>query len=364
MKHIKTLRVIKETFFSSLPLAAIILLVCVFIAPMPSALDYVKLLVGYLSVVFGQALFLVGLDSSILPIGKLVGKSLIKIKRLVLIVFFGFLFGLLATVAEPALAVLARQAQVIMPRINATVFVWITSVGIGLFIALALYRIMKDWSIKKAFFALYAVLFLTVVFVPEEFVALAFDGSGATIGDISVPFILALGMGVSAALSKRKTNDDTFGIIGIASVGPILAVFLYGILLRGMSGGALPAAGAYNPGATESFVHVLGSNAGSVALALFPIVSCFLPFQFKWGRLPKREFLKILLGTIPVYVGLLIFLSGIDFGFAFAGKYIGAVFLDISRPSWYKCLLPGVGFVLGAAITLPVLSPEGTADEN
>lgn len=348
----KAVRVLVEVFSSSLPLAAVIIFVCVFIAPMHNAFDYVKLLIGYVCVVIGQTLFLLGLDSSIVPIGKLVGKSLYKLKKVVFIIFFGFLFGLLATVAEPALTVLARQTQMIMPIINETVFVWIMSFGTGIFVGFALYRLIKDLSIKVTFAILYGLLFLIAMFVPEQFIALAFDGSGATTGDVSVPFILALGLGVSATISKHKTNDDTFGIIGIASVGPILAVFIYGIVLKAVNGGVLPDSGVYDPGAAEGFSTIFRSNIGDVAFALFPIILVFLPFQFFWVKLPRRQFVRILFGAIPVYLGLLIFLSGIDFGFAFAGKYIGEIFLDSTRPVWYKWLLLVVGFGLGAAITL------------
>ncbi|WP_099203989.1 DUF1538 domain-containing protein [Scatolibacter rhodanostii] len=348
----KTTRVLKETFLSTIPLAVVIIIVCGFVAPMESTLDYFKLIIGYVSVVIGQTLFLVGLDASILPIGKLVGKSLIKLKKAVFIIFFGFLFGFLATAAEPALAVLARQAKMVMPIIHHTLFIWILSAGIGVFVGFALFRIMKDISIKIVFAALYIILFATIIFVPTEFVALAFDGSGATTGDVSVPFILALGMGVSATMSKHKTNDDTFGIIGMASVGPILAVFFYGIILKALNGGHLPAASVYDPGTTQGFAAILISNLGEVALALIPVLIVFLPFQFFFIKLPKKEFIKILLGAITVYAGLLIFLSGIDFGFAFAGKYIGEVFLDPTRSAWFKWLLLIVGFVLGVAITL------------
>lgn len=348
----KTLQTIKETFLSSLPLAIIMVVVCVFVAPMNSAYDYMKLSVGYASVVIGQSLFLVGLDKSILPIGKMVGGSLVKLKKTVFIIFFGFLFGLFATVAEPALAVLARQTSMIMDIIDTTVFIWIMGAGIGVGVGFALYRILKDISIKLVFMLLYAVVFLTIIFAPNEFVALAFDGSGATTGDISVPFILVLGVGVSATMSKRKTNDDTFGIIGIASAGPIIAVLLYGIILRAVNGGVLPEANTYDPATTESLRYIIFNNLGDVALALLPIIILFLPFQFFMIKLSKKEFAKILLGTIPVYIGLLIFLSGIDYGFAFAGKYMGEVFFDAGRPEWFKWMLLAVGFVLGAAITL------------
>ena len=347
----KLLRVSKEVLLSSLPLVAVIA-ICLLIAPLSNPYDYWKLILGYVCVVIGQAFFLVGLDVSILPIGEIVGGSLVKLKKVPFIIFFGFIFGLLATVAEPALAVLARQTHMILPLIHEQAFVWIMSTGIGICVGFALYRIIKDISIKKVFLVLYIIIFTLAIFTPEEFIALAFDGSGATTGDVSVPFILALGVGVSLTMSKRKTNDDTFGIIGLASVGPILALFIYGIIIKIVSGGVIPPAGAYTPEETGGFLEILVANLGSVALALFPVVIVFIPVQFFFAKLPRREFKRILLGTIPVYIGLLIFLSGIDFGFAFAGKYIGDVFMDPSRPDWFKWILLGIGFILGMSITL------------
>ena len=345
-------KLLKDVFISSLPLAFIIIIVCGFVAPMDNASDYVKLALGYIGVVVGQALFLGGLDMSILPVGKHVGGSLGKISKAWLIIFFGFLFGLLATVAEPALTVLARQTHMLIDIVSETALVWIMSTGIGIFVGFALYRIMKDLNIKILFAALYILVFIVVFFVPEQFVALSFDGSGATTGDISVPFILALGLGISGTLSKSKTNEDTFGIIGLASVGPILALFIYGIILKIVNGGVLPPENAYEPGAIQSLGEILVSNLGGVAMALLPVILVFLPFQFFLIKLSKREFVEIFLGTIAVYIGLFIFLSGIDFGFAFAGKYIGEVFLDPLRPDAFKWWLLLIGFVLGIAITL------------
>ena len=348
----KLLRVLRETFLASLPLAAAIVAICCFVAPVPEPYDYVKLAVGYIGVVVGQSLFLVGLDVSVLPIGRAVGESLVKLKKVIFIVFFGFLFGFLAEAAEPSLAVFARQTHLVMNEISERVLIWVMAGGIGALVGAAMFRILKDINIKAVFAALYAAIFFLAVFTPAEFVGIAFDGSGATTGDISVPFMLAIGIGVSATMSRRKTNEDTFGIIGMASAGPILAVFIYGIVFRALHGGTLPPAGEYSPGAAESFGEVTAYNLGGIAMALLPILLVFITFQFFLIRLFKKDFIKILLGIVPVFAGLLIFLSCVDFGFAFAGKYIGEVFLDLSRPGWFKWLLLPVGFVLGGAITL------------
>lgn len=343
---------LKEVFISSLPLVLIIVIVCGFIAPLESKSDYTKLIVGYSSVVLGQALFLDGLNISILPIGKLIGGSLIKLKKAVFIISFGLIFGTLATVAEPALTVLAKQTNMIMPIINETAFIWIMGIGIGIMVGFSLFRIMKDLNIKLVFAILYIFTFILICFVPKEFVALAFNGSGATTGDISVPFILAMGMGVSVTMSKHKRNDDSFGIIGLASIGPILSLAIYGIILKMRYHGVFPAEQLYAPGSVGSISEIISGNLLGVVLALMPVILVFLPFQFFLIKQPKKEFLTILLGTIVVFVGLFIFLAGIDYGFAFAGKYIGEVFLDPSRPEWFKWLLLVIGFILGAAITL------------
>ncbi len=361
----KILKTIQETFVSSLPLAAIII-VCLLMSPMEDPFNYIKLLIGYLSVVAGQALFIVGLDASILPIGHMVGTTFSKVKKVVFILLFGFLFGLLATVAEPAISVLARQINTILPVVDGTLFIWITSTGIGIGVAIALWRIIKDTDIKWVFGILYMMTFALVIFSPEEFIALAFDGSGATTGDVSVPFILALGIGISTTFSKHKTNDDSLGIIGIASVGPIVAVLLYGIILKLVGGGTLPPANAYEAGTAGTLGSILLGNLKDVALAVLPIVLISIPFQRFAFKLPRKQFHRLLFGVIPVYVGLLIFLSGIDYGFAFVGQYIGEIFFDPARPDGFYWLLLAVGFILGAAITVsePAVSVLGTQIEE
>ena len=346
----KFLQTVKETFFSSLPLAVIII-ICLCIAPLSSPSDYLKIVVGYLCVVVGQSLFLSGLESSILPIGRMVGNSFSKYNKLIFVLSFGFVFGLLATVAEPALAVLAKQINFIMPLVDSTLFIWITATGIGVGVAIALLRIVKNINIKLVFAILYGVAFLLVIFAPKEFISLAFDGSGATTGDVSVPFILALGLGISTTASKSKTNDDSLGIIGIASAGPIIAVLLYGIILKAVNG-ELPPESPYDMSSSLGIGDIVLNNLSDVALAVLPIILISIPFLIFLIKLPKKTFAKLLLGVIPVYLGLLIFLSGIDYGFGFVGQYIGRIFFDSARPEWLKWLLLPVGFILGAAITV------------
>lgn len=347
----KTLRTLREVFFSSLPLLLIIA-VCIVIQPLGSASEYFKIAIGFISVVIGQSLFLVGLDESILPAGKLAGNSLINVGNAVIIVLFGLLFGLVATVAEPALSVLASQTGMITETVNPTIFIWALSAGTGIFVGIAFIRIMKDISIKHLFAVVYALVFVMAIFVPSEYIALAFDGSGATTGDISVPFILSLGIGIMSVMTKHKTNDSAFGVIGIASVGSIIAMFIYGIINRVIYGGIIPPAAQYDPGAVESIGIILSNNFSGVIFAVLPIIIAFIPLQIFIIKLPLKKVLMMLAAVVPVCLGLFIFLSGIDYGFAFAAKYIAEIFLAESRPVWFKWLLLPLGFILGAAITL------------
>jgi len=346
----KLLKTIKETTLSSLPLA-IIVVICLICFPFSDPNLYGKILVGYFSVIVGQALFLVGLDSSILPIGSKLGSSFSKYNKLFFVLSFGFLFGLLSTVAEPALSVLARQINVILPIVSSTLFIWITGTGIGIGVAIALVRMIKNLNIKLVFGLLYTLVFILVIFAPPEFISLAFDGSGATTGDVSVPFILALGIGISTTFSKSKTNDDSFGIIGIASVGPIVAVLVYGIIVKAING-SIPPANPYTISTGFALGDIVLANLLDVALAVFPIVLISVPVLLFIIKLPMQEFWRLIVGVIPVYFGLLIFLSGIDYGFQFVGQYIGQVFFDSTKPDFFPYLLLIVGFVLGAAITI------------
>jgi len=347
----KAFRVLNETFVTSMPLAIIMIVVSVFIAPFEDSYDYMRLAVGYVGVVVGQSLFLVGLELSVLPIGKEIGASLIKLKKTFFIVFFGVMFGFFATVAEPAMWVLARQTNMIVEAIHVTVFVVVMGAGIGLFVGFALFRLIKNIDIRIVFAVLYALVFIMIIFAPQQFVALAFDGSGVTTGDISVPFMLALGLGISTTIGKRQ-QDDNFGIIGIASIGPIITVFLYGIILRFIHGG-MPPEGIYDPSALPTdVVVVVGRSLSDTLIALLPLLLAFLPFQFLLIKLNRAIFGRIMLGMIPVFAGLLIFLFSIDFGFAFAGGYIGEVFMSPDRASWFRWILLLVGFILGVAITL------------
>jgi len=247
--------------------------------------------------------------------------------------------------AEPAIQVMAKQVSDIAPNINNLLFLFIVGFGTGIAVAFAIYRIIKNINIKIVFLVLYLLIFGIVFAVPDQFIALAFDASGATTGDISVPFILALGLGISRTVSKTKTTDESFGILGIASVGSIIAVFIYGMILRDGGGD-----GDFNQ-ATLTIWEIIGNNLLAVTLALTPIIVIFIIFQFLFIKLPKKKIIGILLSSLVVFAGLFVFLFGVDFGFASAGNYIGQAFINQDNDGLKYVLIP-ISFVLGFAITL------------
>lgn len=339
----KFLRYLKESFISSLPLLAVIVLVTGFIFPIRTTPEISKLIIGYLGVVIGQAIFLVGLDYSVLPIGNLIGSSIAKLNKIAFILIFAFLFSFLATIAEPGITVLATQVSGVSDKINAPLFIFIVSFGLGLLTGIAVYRLVKNISMKKIFFFFYLALIIIIFFVPDDFKALGFDASGAATGAISVPFILALGVGLSHTMGHHKSTEESFGIVGIAAIGPIITVYIYGLIV-GNSSSLTP----YAPGNITLGASLL-SNLSAVALAVFPLVIIFLIYQAIYIKLPRRKIAQILVASVVVFIGLCIFIVATEYGLAFAGSYIGREFMSSST---YQMLLLPIAFILGFAITL------------
>ncbi|MDR1697390.1 MAG: DUF1538 domain-containing protein [Erysipelotrichaceae bacterium] len=344
----RLLKSLKDVFISSLPLLAIIILVSI-VFPFQTGEEYLRVYLGYVFVIVGQAFFLLGVDHSIIPMGKEVGGSIHKIKRLAFVLIFGFLFGLVATVVEPALLVFVDQVTNINPNVISLLFIGLVGVGTGVFVALSLLRIIKNINLKWLFFAFYAVTFLLVFLVPNKYVAIAFDASGLTTGDISVPFILALGLGSATTLSKSKTNEESFGIVGLSSIGSIMALLIYFVFIKDN----VPFLNTTVVETTmPSFGQIALDKLLEVFLGITPILVLFFVFQFVYIKLPLFRIKRLLVATVVVIVGLYIFLVGCDYGFIEAGNHIGKSFTDPLQPEWLKQLLYPICFVLCFAVTL------------
>ena len=324
----------QESIASVLPITIIVLLLCFTVAPIPNNM-LVSFLMGAVLLIVGMAFFTLGADTAMTPIGTKVGSCITKSKKVWLIVFVSFLLGIIITISEPDLQVLANQ----VPNIPNAVLIGAVALGVGVFLVIAMLRILFGISLNILLIGFYIVVFGLATLVPKNFWAVAFDSGGVTTGPMTVPFIMALGVGVSAIRSDRHAGNDSFGLVALCSIGPILAVLVLGLMY--------PSEAAYTPVEIPEmensqemillFVHGLPHYAKEVAIALAPIVAFFFLFNTFYIKMPKKPLISISVGLIFTYVGLVLFLTGVNVGFMPVGNYIGKL---IGSKSFNWILLP------------------------
>ena len=324
----------QESIASVLPITIIVLLLCFTVAPIPNNM-LVSFLMGAVLLIVGMAFFTLGADTAMTPIGTKVGSCITKSRKVWLIVFVSFLLGIIITISEPDLQVLANQ----VPNIPNAVLIGAVALGVGVFLVIAMLRILFGISLNILLIGFYIVVFGLAMLVPKNFWAVAFDSGGVTTGPMTVPFIMALGVGVSAIRSDRHAGNDSFGLVALCSIGPILAVLVLGLMY--------PSEAAYTPVEIPEmensqemillFVHGLPHYAKEVAIALAPIVVFFFLFNTFYIKMPKKPLISISVGLIFTYVGLVLFLTGVNVGFMPVGNYIGNL---IGSKSFNWILLP------------------------
>ena len=329
-----------ESLSSVLPVTGIVILLSITITPLDIG-TMSMFVVGAVMLVFGMGLFTLGVDMSMLPMGEHMGSHITKSRRLWLVLLLCFVMGTIITVAEPDLAVLAEQ----VPHIPSMTIIVTVAIGVGVFLACAFIRAIFKFPLKWMLLALYVIVFVVAIFVPKEFLAMSFDSGGVTTGPITVPFIMALGIGMAAVASKGS-GDDSFGLVALCSVGPILAVMLLGIFYPSGEGNYAP---IILPNVENSrelvmiFVKEIPHFMQEVGVALLPIVVFFAMFQVISLRLPKRELAKLAVGMVYTYFGLVLFLSGVNVAFLPAGNIIGKTIAALP----YKWVLIPIGMVIG-----------------
>ena len=296
---------------------------------------------GAAMIVVGTMFFTLGAEMSMTPMGERVGTAVTKTKNIIFVVILGFILGFIITVSEPDLQVLAQQVPSI-PNITLILFV---AVGVGIFLVIALLRMLFRISLPAMLIIFYIVVFTITFFVPKSFIAVAFDSGGVTTGPMTVPFIMALGVGISAIRNDKHAENDSFGLVALCSIGPVLAVLLLGLVY--------PAQGSYVaadvPEAFNSvelgrlFLSEIPYYLKEIAGSLLPIVFFFGIFQLVSIQLHKKTLIKICVGLLYTYVGLVLFLTGANVGFIPAGNYLGTVMASLPCP-W---ILVPVGMVIG-----------------
>lgn len=346
---------IRESAVSVLPILILVGLLCLFLTPMQPQL-LLAFLIGALMLILGMGLFSLGAEQSMTPIGTKIGTALTKTKNLPLILGVSFLLGFAITVAEPDLQVLAET----VPHISSTVLLVTVGIGVGLFMSLCMYRIITGANLRWLLLGCYALIFLLAAFTDPDFLCIAFDSGGVTTGPMTVPFILAMGMGVANIRSDNRAEADSFGLVALCSIGPILSVLLLGFFYDGgeavaeLSHTSLPTTTAIG----GAFLAALPVYFKEMAIAMLPIVGIFLIFQLALLRLTRRRLVKILIGLLYTYLGLVLFLTGVNIGFSTLGAELGAA-LGRTAPQWLIPLAIVLGwFIISAEPAVSILEKQ------
>lgn len=332
---------IQESLSAVLPVTGIVLLLSIFLVPLEVG-TIVIFLAGALMLVVGMGMFQLGAEMTMEPLGEGIGVQIAKSKSIMGTILFGVAMGILITVAEPDLQVLSEQ----VPAIPNIVLILTVALGVGLFLAAAILRILFKINLSYLLMGLYLVLMILSIFIPEEFLAVAFDSGGVTTGPITVPFIMALGIGLSSMRSDKNASDDSFGLVALSSVGPVLAVMILGLLYSPKdavyTASELTAVSTMREVA-HAFAVELPKYAKEVMISVLPILSMYVILQIKNRHHSRTQFLHIVIGFLYTYFGLVLFLCGVNVGFAPVGQALGQ---DIAA-SGYKWLLIPIGMLIG-----------------
>ena len=314
---------IKEALTSALPVTAIVYVLALTPWFDLSTTELITFSVGAVMLILGIGMFSLGADLAMTPMGTHVGSGLSQQKKLSLLLGVCFVLGMLITIAEPDLQVLANQVSAVM---NGTVLIYAVGLGVGTFLVVAILKIVFKKSLSHILMLFYMLLFamalMLVVSGNEPLLPMAFDSGGVTTGPITVPFIMALGVGISHVLGDRRSKENSFGLVSLCSVGPILAVLMLGIFSRSDLTYAVPDYAVSND-IFHAFAHTAAHTCKEVAIALGLIVAFFLICQFAFLKLPRRHLAKIGVGVVFTYLGLVIFLTGVNVGFMPIGYKLG-----------------------------------------
>ncbi|NBK92288.1 DUF1538 domain-containing protein [bacterium 1XD21-13] len=342
MRHNKLLmEKIYESVASVLPITAIVLILSITIAPLtPGTL--VLFLFGALMLVFGMGFFTLGAELAMIPMGEGIGVVMSRSRKMWVSLGCCLILGILITLAEPDLQVLAQQ----VPSIPNLTLILTVAAGVGVFLVIAQLRMLFRIPLSYTLVFFYTLVFLLAVIGPNTFIPVSFDSGGVTTGPITVPFIMALGIGMASIRSDKNSSSDSFGLISLCSIGPVFMVLLLGIVYQPEQVSYTPAAIAEivtTRDAAREFAASLPVYVQEVAVAIVPIAGLFLLFQMITRRFHRHQLLRIALGLLYTYLGLVLFLTGVNVGFMPAGQLIGST-LAGGAHNW---LLIPIGMVIG-----------------
>lgn len=334
------IKVLKEAIQSVLPIFAIVLLLSVSASSMESGV-LVMFLFGTVLLIIGMGFFTLGSGISMEPLGEGIGATLGKKKKIAIPLLVCLVLGILITIAEPDLTVLAEQ----VPSIPNMILILSVAVGVGIFLVISMLRTRKGIKLNNLLLVFYGVAIVLAFFTPKDFIPTAFDSGGVTTGPITVPFIMALGAGLASMSTAKNARENSFGLIALCSIGPILSVLLLSIVFKPESSTTQEAfvIAKTTKEAFAAFVRGVPKYATEVLEALMPIVAVLVVFQISTRRFNKHQILRMLVGFVYTYVGLVFFLTGANVGFMPAGRLIGATIASGES----KFLLIPIGALMG-----------------
>ena len=338
---------IKEALVSALPITLIVYILALLPWFSLTGTELTTFSVGAVLLVLGIGLFNMGADLAMTPMGTHVGAGLSRQKKLWLLMSVCFALGLLITVAEPDLQVLAGQVSSVM---NGTLLIYAVGIGVGAFLIVSILRIVFRRRLASVLMLFYMLLFALALLLFDRgnasLLPMAFDSGGVTTGPITVPFIMALCVGISSILGDRRSQENSFGMVALCSVGPILAVLLLGVFSSSNLSYTVPDY-SMSTDIAGAFLRTAAHTAKEVAIALGMIVAFFIVCQLVFLRLSKRNLLRIGVGVVLTYLGLVIFLTGVNVGFMPIGYKLGLA-LSAMNP-W---IVTGLGLVMGVLVVL------------
>ncbi len=330
-----------EALSAVLPITGIVLILSISLIPMEIG-SVVMFLTGAVMLIFGMGFFQLGAEMSMTPLGTGFGVQISKMRKIGLIALISFAVGLIITISEPDLQVLAEQ----VPSIPNQTLILTVALGVGIFVAIAVLRIVYKIKLSTLLIVFYALLIIFSFFVPKEFVAVAFDSGGVTTGPMTVPFIMALGVGIASMRNTKDASDDSFGLVALASIGPILTMLILGCFFNPTSA-VEPEINIVNIITTQDvvkeFVRFMPKYLKEVAVSIAPIAAVSALFQLVCRRYSKREVKKIIVGMLYTYIGLVLFLCGVNVGFAPLGSFMGKEIASLS----YRWILVPLGSLIG-----------------
>lgn len=332
---------LREALTAVSPTIGIVLLLSFTIAPIPPSI-LLLFLFGAVMLIVGMMFFTLGAELAMTPVGERIGTRIAQSRKLGIVLLLCFVLGFVITISEPDLQVLAEQ----VPSVPNAVLIVAVAAGVGVFLMIAMLRMLFSKTLRMLLIIFYLLIFALAFFVPDDFISVAFDSGGVTTGPMTVPFIMALGVGFAAVRSDKHAEDDSFGLVALCSIGPILAVLLLGLLYH-------PENTAYTPSEIpvirdsvelwKYFATGLPQYIEEIAISLLPIVAFFAVFQIISLKMKGRALLKVVIGILYTYVGLVLFLTGVNVGFMPAGNYLGETIAGLS----YRWVLIPIGMVIG-----------------